>query len=93
MRQDVLNQIRLSGEMINVLNKSELARRFNCDRRTIDRYIKNQNITARKPRKIESKLDNFKEIVIDKIDNFGCSSMAVYKFIQKKRLCRRLSYS
>lgn len=84
MRQDVLNQIRLSGEMINVLNKSELARRFNCDRRTIDRYIKNQNITGRKPRKIESKLDNFKEIVIDKIDNFGCSSMAVYKFIQKK---------
>ena len=66
------------------MNKSELARRFNCDRRTIDSYIKNPNARNRKPRKLESKLDEFKEIIIDKVDNFGASSMAVFKFIEKK---------
>ena len=84
MRNDVLNQIKLMGELVPGLNKSELARRFNCDRRTIDSYIKNPNARNRKPRKLESKLDEFKEIIIDKVDNFGASSMAVFKFIEKK---------
>lgn len=84
MRKDVLNQIKLIGELIYGVNKSELARRFNCDRRTIDSYTKNPDVRERKPRKIESKLDDFKGIIIDKVDNFGASSMAVFKFIQKK---------
>ena len=75
MRNDVLNQIKLMGELVHGLNKSELARRFNCDRRTIDSYIKNPNARNRKPRKLESKLDEFKEIIIDKVDNFGASSI------------------
>lgn len=84
MRKDVLNQIKLVREEIGVLNKSELARRFNCDRRTIDRYINDRNAGARKPRKIKSKIEDFKEIIIDKVDNWGSNSMDVYKFIQKK---------
>ena len=84
MRKDVLNQIKLLKEEIDVLNKSELARRFNCDRRTIDKYIKDSSSESRKPQEIKKKVDDFKEIIIDKVDNYGCSSMAVFKFIQKK---------
>jgi DNA invertase Pin-like site-specific DNA recombinase len=72
------------GEDVDVLNKSELARRFNCDKRTVDRYIKNPNVKSRKKREIKSKIEDFKEVIIDKVDNYGCTSMTVFKFIQKK---------
>ena len=84
MRKDVLNQIRLIREEIYVLNKSELARRFNCDRRTVDRYLNDEGAGSRKPRELKGKIDEFKEIIIDKVDNWGSNSMAVFKFIQKK---------
>lgn len=45
MPKDVLNQIKLLKEEIDVLNKSKLAKRFNCDRRTIDKYIKDSSKT------------------------------------------------
>ena len=84
MRKDVLNQVKLIGEEGNVLNKSELARRFNCDRRTVDKYLKDTSTETRKPRQIKSKIDDFKEVIVDKVDNWGSNSMSVYKFIQKK---------
>ena len=84
MRKDVYNQTKLLREEINVLNKSELARRFNCDRRTIDKYLNGTVCETRKPRDIKSKIDDFKEVIIDKVDNWGSNSMAVYKFIEKK---------
>ena len=84
MRKDVYNQTKLLREEINVLNKSELARRFNCDRRTIDKYLNGTVGETRKPRDIKSKIDDFTEVIIDKVDNWGSNSMAVYKFIEKK---------
>lgn len=84
MRKDVSNQIKLLKEEVYLLNKSELARRFNCDRRTVDKYINKSGDLSRKSREVKSKLDAYKEIVIDKVDNYGSNSMAVFKFIQKK---------
>jgi len=84
MRKDVLNQINLVREDAFLLNKSELARRFNCDRRTVDKYINETTTVIRKPREIKTKLDDYKEIIIDKVDNFGATSMATFKFIEKK---------
>ena len=66
------------------MNKSELARRFNCDRRTVGKYLDNPDSNQRKSRQVKSKLDDFKEVVIDKVDNFGSTSMSVFKFIEKK---------
>ena len=41
MRGDIKDSIDfLAKEDFEMYNKSELARRFNCDPRTIDRYIK-----------------------------------------------------
>lgn len=84
MRKDVFNQIKLIKEDSDVLNKSELARRFNCDRRTIDRYLDDSISEKRKPREIKSKIDDFKETITDKVDNYGSTSMSVFKFIEKK---------
>lgn len=70
-----------------MFNKAELAIRQNCDSRTIDRYIKLANGSfEKKPTKrhYSSKLDPYKEVIIDKVDNFGCSAMGVFKFIEKK---------
>ena len=69
-----------------MINKSELARRMGCSRRTIERYIKAKiSPEEKKPPTARPKLmDDFKEITEDKVDKYGASAMAVYKFIKKK---------
>lgn len=82
MRKDVANQITVMKGS-DLVNKSELARRFNCNWRTVDKYLDNQE-TIRKKREHVSILEDFKSIIIDKVDTYGASSMAVFKFIQQK---------
>ncbi len=84
MRRDVSNQIKLMREDVELLNKSELARRLNCDRRTVDKYIKKEGDPSKKTRKLKTKLDEYEETIIDKVDKYASSSMATFKFIQKK---------
>ena len=44
MRDDIRDAISfLSKEDMTMFNKSELARRYGCDPRTIDRYLKIQS--------------------------------------------------
>ncbi len=44
MRDDIKDTFSfLAKEDISLFNKSELARRYNCDPRTIDRYLKIQS--------------------------------------------------
>lgn len=82
MRKDVLNQIsKLRGG--DLVNKSELARRFGCNRRTVGRYLDDTECKTSK-RQYTSILDDYKSIITEKVDTYGASSMAVYKFIQKK---------
>ncbi|MBV4441697.1 hypothetical protein KM788_15520, partial [Clostridium tyrobutyricum] len=69
------------------MNKSELARRFNCDSRTIDRYLKisSGELEPKKSSRIyRSLIDDYKSIIIEKVDNYGATAMAIYKFIEKK---------
>lgn len=82
MRKDVANQIKMSKEL-EFVNKSELARRLGCNRRTVDRYI-NDDSTKRKSRESKSILEEFKSTIIEKADNYGATSMAIFKFIKKK---------
>ncbi len=88
MRKDIAEYLRrFTGEEKNLLNKAELGRRFNCDPRTIDRYLKIQSgeIEQKQRKRVyTSKLDGYKEIITNKVDVYGCSAMAAYKFIQKK---------
>lgn len=88
MRNDISNNmIRFLREEVCFLNKAELARRFNCDPRTIDRYLKIQKgeieVVSIRAKKI-TKLDKFKDLIINKTDVYGCTAKAVYHFILKK---------
>lgn len=88
MRNDILEAVKYYiREERSLLNKSEMARRFNCDPRTIDRYLKIQSgeyIPTKSKRIYHSKIDDYKEIIVSKVDGHGASAMAVYKFIEKK---------
>jgi len=70
-----------------LLNKSEIARRYNCDRQTVDRYMKIESgdiIPQESQRQYTTKLDDYKSIIMNKVDVYGATAMAVYKFILKK---------
>lgn len=81
MPKDVANQIKQLREDVDLLNKSKLARRFNCDRRTVYRYLKEAYGSSRKSRKVKRTLDDYKEIIIDKADIYVSNSMVIFKFI------------
>ena len=88
MRGDIKEAITFLDreEDITLFNKAELARRYNCDPRTIDRYLKIQSgeiVPATSSRVYHSKLDDYKSVIINKVDTYGCTAMAVYKFIVK----------
>ena len=84
MRQDVLNEINifLRGGEKETMSKAAMARIMGCDPRTVKRYL--EGYESKKKRKIlkKSKLDKFKETIISKLE-IGCTSMAIFKFIQK----------
>lgn len=84
MRQDVLNEITifLRGGEKDIMSKAAMARIMGCDPRTVKRYL--EGYEPKKKRKIskKSKLDQFKETIISKLE-IGCTSMAIFKFIQK----------
>lgn len=88
MRKDIHNKLKkYTREEQCLLNKSELARRFNCDSRTIDRYLKisSGELESKKSSRVyKSLIDDYKSIIIEKVDTFGATAMAVYKFIEKK---------
>lgn len=83
MRKDVLNSINQLEEVKNILNKSEIARRFNCSINTVNRYL-NMQSDKKTTRKYSSKLDNFKGIIIEKVDDFSANGRAVFNFIKNK---------
>ena len=84
MRQDVLNEINifLRGGEKETMSKAAMARIMGCDPRTVKRYLEGYEL--KKKRKIlkKSKLDKFKETIISKLE-IGCTSMAIFKFIEK----------
>ncbi len=84
MRLDVLNQINIfvrGGEQ-EFMSKAAIARIMGCDPRTVKRYLNGYEPKKRKRTTRTSKLDDFKQTVITKLE-LGCTSMAIFKFIQK----------
>lgn len=83
MRKDILNAIIQLEEVKEMINKSELARRFNCSINTVNKYLEVQQ-NKEKTRKYTSKLDDFKGIVIEKVDDYSANGRAIYNFIKDK---------
>ena len=85
MRKDVENEILKYGLEVNLLNKSELARRMNCSRQTINSKIKKSSSKSNKnKREYSSKLDEFKDIIETKIEKYACSAMSIYLLLKNK---------
>ena len=83
MRKDILNSIIQFEEVKDLINKSEIARRFNCSINTVNKYLdiqENNNIT----RKYTSKLDDFKGLIIEKTDDFSANGRSIFNFIRDK---------
>lgn len=84
MRQDVLNEINifLRGGEKETMSKAAMARIMGCDPRTVKRYLEGYKPKMKRKILKKSKLDKFKETIISKLE-IGCTSMAIFKFIQK----------
>lgn len=83
MRKDILNTINELKEVKDLINKSEVARRFGCSVNTVKKYLENTP-TERKQRVYTSKLDSFKGIIADKVDNYGANGRGIFNFIKDK---------
>ena len=83
MRQDVYNEVKRQMNQDIKINCSEIARRFNCDPRAVRNYIKGKSPT-RKPVVKPSILDDYKDIIIDKIDNFELPGRLHITSLRKK---------
>ena len=84
MRKDILNAITQMEGVRNLINKSEMARRFNCSINTVNRYLKITNEKKTPNRIYTSKLDSFKGVILDKVDAYGASARSIYNFIKEK---------
>lgn len=55
--------------------------------KTVDRYMKisSEELNRKKSTRVYTSLiEDYKLIIIDKVDNYGSTAMAVYKFILKQ---------
>lgn len=85
MRKDIENELLKYGMEVNLLNKSELARRMNCYRQTInDKLKKLNNKTTKTKRTYTTKLDEFKDIIETKVEKYACSAMSIYLLLKDK---------
>lgn len=82
MRKDIYERTRIMKPEGVKPNYSEIARRWNCDYRTVKRYFEQDVVPIRKPLK-PSKLDSYKQIIEDKT-NIGCTASSIYHFIKIK---------
>ena len=84
MRLDVLNEIEviIRGGEIGIVSKTAIAKIMGCDPRTVKKYMEGYVPQKRRTAKKKSKLDEFKNIIETKLE-LGCSSMAIYKYMQK----------
>ena len=84
MRKDILNELLNLKEVRKMINKSELARRFGCSINTINKYMEIQDAGEKIERKYTSKLDEYKGIIIEKVDDFSANGRAIYNFIKER---------
>ena len=83
MRKDItIEKIIIGGEKVN---KSELARQYDCCWRTIDRRLNPEKYKKEKKKRIyTSKLDEFKNIIDEKIENQNIPSTGIYFLLKNK---------
>lgn len=84
MRTDIITEIERLKCMDIKPNFSEVARRHNCDRRTVSNYYNGITGATKKTVKKESVLTKYIPIIEEKVDTCSASAMSIYKYIQTK---------
>ena len=82
MRKDIFERMKIMKHEGVKPNYAEIARRWDCDYRTVKRYFEQDVVPIRRITK-PSKLDQFKGIIDEKV-NIGCTASSIYHFILKK---------
>lgn len=83
MRKDVENQVYMIGG--EILNKSEIARRFGCSWKTVDRKVNPNKYEKKKQKRIyASKLDPYKELILNKLETYCCNAKSIYILLKDK---------
>lgn len=83
MRKDItIEKLMLGGENVN---KSALARQYGCCWRTIDKRLNPEKYKkVRKERIYKSILDNYKDIIDEKIENNNIPATGIYYLLKNK---------
>lgn len=82
MRKDIYEGMKIMKQGETKPNYAEIARRWDCDYRTVKRYFEQDVVPTRKITK-PSKLDPYRTIIEAKVD-LGCTGSSIYHFIKKK---------
>ena len=82
MRKDIYERMKIMKQGETKPNYAEIARRWDCDYRTVKRYFEQDVVPTRKITK-PSKLDPYRTIIEAKVD-LGCTGSSIYHFIKKK---------
>lgn len=82
MRKDIYERMKIMKQEGIRPNYAEIARRWNCDYRTVKRYFEQDVVPIRKITK-PSKLDPFKTIIDEKV-GLGCTGSSIYHFIKRR---------
>ena len=83
MRKDILEFVeRMKKEGIRP-NYSLIARRYNCDYRTVKKHYEEEQKDEKTKKKRPSKLDEYKEVIKEKVE-YGVTGSEICRFIKKK---------
>lgn len=83
MRKDIFEFVKLMKKDEIKINYAAVARKFNCDYRTVKRYCEGPPEKVKERAKQPSKLDPFKDLITEKFYD-GCTASAIYHFIKKQ---------
>lgn len=85
MRKDITIEKIVIGGVVKKVNKSELARQYNCCWETIDRKLNPEKYKKDKKKRIyTSKLDSFKNIIDEKIEKANIPATGIYFLLKTK---------
>lgn len=83
MRNDIYERMKIMKTDDIKPNFAAIGRTFGCDYRTAKKYYYSDSKKPSKRKQMPSKLDQFKELIKDKLE-LNCSVTSIYKFIQNK---------
>lgn len=85
MRKDVFEAVFMAKKENLKINCSKIARQYNCDARTVKRYLveRDNNPTVRKPRIITKVTDGYEEIIRKKYLEYNAPAIAIYNLLKE----------